>query len=237
MTGTAAKSFKTGIETKSFKARLEKLPSALGWVIAHVPFDVNKAWPLRVRLRVRGEIEGFAFRTSLFAFADGAGHFLLVNKAMQSAAGVRLGDTARFLLEPDMEERSAEPPSELAKILRGDRKLERWFGKLSPSMRRELGKWADQPKSPEGRKKRAEKVAERLYLAMEGETEPPPVLRILFQRQPLARAGWEALTPTQRRHHLLGIFYYETADARERRAAKAVEVALKAAMRAKKKVQ
>ena len=59
------------------------------------------------------------------------------------------------------------------------------------------------------------------------------MLRVLFQRQPLARAGWEALTPTQRRHHLLGIFYYETADARERRAAKAVEVALKAAGRAK----
>jgi uncharacterized protein YdeI (YjbR/CyaY-like superfamily) len=222
---------------KSFTARLEKLPSALGWVIARVPFDVNKAWPERVRLRVRGEIEGFEFRTSLFAFSEGAGHFLLVNKAMQGGAGVRLGDTARFTLQPDLEERSAEPPSELAKVLRGDRKLERWFGQLSPSMRRELGKWADQPKSAEGRKKRAEKVAERLYLAMDGETEPPPVLRVLFQRQPLARVGWEAMTPSQRRHHLLGIFYYETADARERRAAKAVEVALKTASRANKRIQ
>jgi len=222
---------------KSFTSRLEKLPSALGGVIARVPFDVNKAWPERVRLRVRGEIEGFTFRTSLFAFSEGAGHFLLVNKAMQAGAGVRMGDTARLTLEPDLEERSAEPPSELAKVLRGDRKLERWFGQLSPSMRRELGKWADQPKSAEGRKKRAEKVAERLYLAMDGETEPPPVLRVLFQRQPLAQAGWEAMTLTQRRHHLLGIFYYETADARERRAAKAVEVALKTASRANKRIQ
>ena len=39
------------------------------------------------------------------------------------------------------------------------------------------------------------------------------------------------LTPTQRRNHLLGIFYYETADARERRAAKAIEDALGALRR------
>ncbi len=216
---------------QSFTARLEKLPSALGWVIARVPFSVTKVWPELIRLRVRGEIEGFAFRTSLFAFPDGAGHYLLVNKAMQAGAGVRLGGAARFRLEPDLEERTAEPPSELAKLLRGDRKLERWFGQLSPSMRREMGKWADQPKSAEARKKRAEKLAERLYLAMDGEIEPPPVLRILFQRQPLARAGWAAMTPTQRRNHLLGIFYYETAEARERRAAKAVEEALRVARR------
>lgn len=222
---------------QSFTARLEKLPSALGWVIARVPFDVNRAWPERIRLRVRGEIEDFAFRTSLFAFPEGAGHFLLVNKAMQVGAGVRLGDTARFRLEPDLEERSAEPPSELAKILRSDRKLERWFGRLSPSMRREIGKWANQPKSADGRKKRAEKTAERLYLAMDGETEAPPVLRAIFQRQPLARAGWEAMTPTQRRHHLLGIFYYETAEARERRAAKAVEVALRTIKRVRNTAQ
>lgn len=219
---------------KSFTARLEKLPSALGWTIARVPFDVNQAWPARVRLRVRGEIQGFAFRTSLFAFSDGAGHFLLVNKAMQAGAGVRLGDTARFSLEPDMDERPAELPPELAKLLRGDRALERWFKQLSPAKRREIGKFADLPRSPEGRKKRAEKVAEWLCLAMEGEADPPPVLRVLFQRQPQARTGWEAMTPAQRRHHLLGIFHYETAEARERRAAKAVEVALRTAERIKR---
>ena len=77
-------------------------------------------------------------------------------------------------------------------------------------MRREIGKWADEPKSAESRRKRAEKMAERMMLAMDGEDEPPPVLRAAFLRQPRAREGWNALTPTQRRSHLLGIFYYET---------------------------
>ena len=57
------------------------------------------------------------------------------------------------------------------------------------------------------------------------------MLRAAFQRLPEARKGWEALTTTQRRNHLLGIFYYETPGGRERRAAKAIEDALKAARR------
>jgi hypothetical protein len=96
-------------------------------------------------------------------------------------------------------------------------------------MRYEISKWVSEPKSAAARKKRAEGMAERLLLTLEGEIEAPPILLTAFQRQPLARKGWEAMTPVQRRGHLLGIFYYQTADARERRAAKAVEEALRVA--------
>ena len=217
---------------KTFTAVLEPLRNGLGWVIARIPFDVKKAWPARNRLRVRGEIEGFAFRTSLFAESRGGGHFLLVNKKMQAGARVRVGEKVRIKLEPDLEERPAVIPAELEKELKGDRKLRKWFDAMSPSMRREIGKWVDEAKGAATRQKRAEKMAERLMLAMEGEEVPPPVLRVAFQRQPRALEGWNALTPTQRRNHLLGIFYYETVEARERRAAKAIEEALRAAGRA-----
>ena len=122
-------------------------------------------------------------------------------------------------------------PAELTRELNTDRRLRRWFDALSDSMRREIGKFTDEPKTPETRRKRAEKMAERLMQAMDGEEEPPPILRAAFQRQPLAEKGWQALTPTQRRNHLLGIFYYETAHGRERRAAKAIEDALAALRR------
>jgi uncharacterized protein YdeI (YjbR/CyaY-like superfamily) len=214
---------------KSFIAVLEPLRNGLGWVIARIPFDVEKAWPVRNRLRVRGEIGGFPFRTSLFAESRGGGHFLLVNKKMQAAAKVRVGEKARIKLEPDLEERPTLIPPELDAALKADRKLRKWFDAMSPSMRREIGKWIGDASSAETRLKRAQKMAERLMLAMEGEEEPPPVLRAAFLRQPRAEQGWNALTPTQRRNHLLGIFYYETVEARERRAAKAVEDALRAA--------
>jgi uncharacterized protein YdeI (YjbR/CyaY-like superfamily) len=214
---------------KSFTAVLEPLRTALGWVIARVPFDVDKAWPVRRGLRVRGEIDGFAFRTSLFANAGGGGHFLLVNKKMQAGAGAAVGSKVRICLEPDMEERAAVVPPELALALRGDRRLRKWFDGLSYSARRQIGDWVIEPKSAEGRHKRAEAIAERMLLALEGEIDPPPILKAAFLRQPLARKGWEAMTPTQRRNQLLAIFYYQSAEARERRTAKVIEEALRVA--------
>jgi uncharacterized protein YdeI (YjbR/CyaY-like superfamily) len=219
----------TETAAKSFTALLEPDGTELRWVIARVPFEIASAWPVRNGRRVRGEIEGFAFRTSLFPDPRGKGQVLLVNKKMQAGAKARAGARVRITLEPDMEERPSTIPEELAAILDGDRKLKKWFEAMSPSMRREIGKWTDEPKGAEARQKRAEKIAERMLLAMEGEEEPPPILRAAFQRQPRAQAGWNALTPTQRRNHLMGIFYYESVEARERRAAKAIEEALRAA--------
>lgn len=221
---------------KSFTAILEPDGTRLKWVIARIPFDVAKAWPKRRGLRVRGETfpgnsqtGGFAFRTSLFPASSGDGHILLVNKKMQAAAGTGIGSSVRIRLEPDFEEREAVTPPELARAMKCDRRLPKWFAALSYSMRNEIGKWASEPKTAEGRIKRAEAMAERMLLALEGESETPPILRAAFLRQPLAQKGWEAMTPTQRRGHLLGIYYYQTVEARERRAAKAVEEALRVA--------
>jgi uncharacterized protein YdeI (YjbR/CyaY-like superfamily) len=216
---------------KSFRAVLEPTGNDLHWVIARVPFDPAEAWPIRQGRRVRGEINGFAFRTSLFPKSGGKKHVLLINKKMQAEAHARPGDTAQFRLEPDLEEREAIVPAELAKALKAERGLRRYFDAMSPSMRRDIGRWVGEPKSTETRTKRAEQLAERLLLAMEGEQEPPPILRAAFQRQPAARLGWEAMTPIKRRNHLLAIFYYQTAEGRERRLRTAIEDALKAAKR------
>jgi len=198
---------------KSFTAVLEPLRNNLGWVIARIPFDIDKAWPNRLRLRVRGEIEGFAFRTSLFAFSNSEGHFLLVNKKMQSAAKAAIGSKVRISLQPDLEERVANIPPEMARALQGERRLRKYFDKLSYSMRKDIERWVSDPKSPASRQKRAEQLAERLFFAMEGEAELPPILHAAFLRQPQARIGWEAMTPNQRRNSLMAIFYYQSPDA------------------------
>lgn len=214
---------------KTFTALLEPDGTNLRWVIARLPFDLKKTWPVRNGQRVRGEMEGFAFRNSLFPDPRGEGHCLLVTKKMLKGARARVGDKVHFTLEPDMEERPIAIPLELAAALKGERVLRKWFDAMSPSMRRYIGAYVDEAKGAETRMKRADKMAERLMQAMEGEQEPPPVLKAAFMRQPRAREGWFKLTPIQRRNHLLGIFYYETVEARERRAALAIEDALRAA--------
>src|SRR5438270_5345848 len=89
---------------KKFSAMLERMPGRLGWTIVRVPFDVAKIWGSRGALRVRGEINGHEFRTSLFPTGRGT-HYILINKKMQKGGGVRAGEQAQFKLEPDTKER------------------------------------------------------------------------------------------------------------------------------------
>jgi hypothetical protein len=209
---------------KTFRAPLEKGDRALGWTIARVPFDPATTWKNMIRLRVKGDINGFAFRTSLFPDTRG-GFYLLVNRAMQEGAKSRLGDTAAFHLEPDLDPREAELPDELAVLLDEEPGLREWYGTLTEYMRREIGKWVMGVKSDAARMRRAEQMAERLLATMEGERELPPIIEAAFRARPKARAGWARMTPTQRRGELLAIFYYQTIEARQRRVDKLCEAA------------
>ena len=209
---------------KSFKATLERMPGNLGWVIIRIPFDVSKIWGVRGRLRVKGEINGFPFRTALFPTGKGY-HFLLVNKQMQAGADARAGSTADFHLEPDSKVRKATVPVELQRAFSQYRPLQRWFDDLSYSIRKWITDRIAQPKSAEARVRRAEQIAEQLLTTMEAERELPPILKTAFARDPRAWEGWQRMSPTQRRHNLLSIFYYRTPEARERRIAKMLEEA------------
>lgn len=219
---------------KSFKATLERDNTALGWVIAHVPFDVRKTWGAGGRPRVKGEINGFGFRTSLFPTRTGS-HFLLVNKRMQTGGKAAPGSVAQFRLEPDTEDRTVAIPAELKSVLAEDRSLGRWFAQLSFSMRNWISRWIVSVRNTEVRMRRAERAAEWMLAAMEGERELPPIMQVEFSRYPHAREGWARLTPTQRRHHLMGIFYVQSPQARTKRVGRAIQDAIKAAERPPKK--
>ena len=159
-------------DVQHFQAFLEKGDRALGWTIARVPFDPAAMWPERVRLRVKGTINGFAFRTSLFPVADRPGTYcLLVNKRMQAEARVCLGHAAEFTLEPDLEPRPAELPEELDALLDEAEGLRGWYESLSENTRRQIGTYLRDAKSDAARIKRAEQIAERMLFAMEGEAE------------------------------------------------------------------
>ena len=238
---------------KKFKAMLEPLDDGLGWVVAWLPFDVAKVWPKMVRLRVVVEVGGETFRTSIFSARHAVvpedrkperlkgksaparvlenvklgRHFLLVNKRMQAAAGVGVGGVVEFKVDADLEEREAILPPELVTVLKQDKALKRYYEGLSYAIRKDIGKWIEGVKSGEARVRRAEQIAERLMLTMEGELVLPPVLELAFRRKPAARSGWEKMTPAQRRGNLMAIFYYQSPEAREKRVGKVIEDCLK----------
>ena len=219
---------KPTLAAKSFEARLERMRSRLNWVIAYMPFDAAKAWGVRGQIKVKGEINGFAFRTSLFPTREGR-HILLVNKRMQKGARAAEGSVARFQMELDREERTVTIPDELKRLLGEDRSLRRWYDELNHSTRNDIAKWITEPKSADARVRRAEQLAERLLAVMEAERELPPVLQVAFARHhhrypnPSAREGWDRMSAARRRAHLFGIFYYRTPDAQARRIDKMLE--------------
>jgi uncharacterized protein YdeI (YjbR/CyaY-like superfamily) len=216
---------KPKLVAKSFKATLEPIPSRLGWVIIRIPFDVLKVWGTRGNVRVKGEINGSAFRASVFPTSNGY-HCMLIKRSMQTGANAIVGDTVQFRLEPDPAKRVATIPPEFQRILNEDRSFRRWFDQLTFSMRSWICYEITSVKGPESRLRRAERIAEQLLSTMEAELDLPPILKLAFARDPRAYQGWQSMTPLQRRGWLLSIFSCRTPESRDRRIATMLEAAL-----------
>ncbi len=229
-----------------FQTRLEQAEFGTGCtVIAHIPFDPVAEWPELIKLRVKGTIHGtqpdaaateskrppYAFSTSLLPTRDPITqerrYILLITQKMQKAAHVSVGWQVEITLAPDIEGHSAVPPPELARLLRSERSLKKWFELLPHGQRKYIADAIRESSNPETRARRAEQWMECLMLTQEGEIEPPPILQLAFREQPQARAAWETLTPIQRRSHLLAIFSCQSPDSRARRAQRAVSEALR----------
>ena len=207
---------------KTFTATLEHSGDRLNWTVIRVPLDVAKVWGVRGQLRVKGEINGFAFRTSLFPDGKG-GHVMIVNKKMQAGGKAALGAKAMFSMEPDIVPRKVTTPQELLRVLGESKRVKKYYESLSSSYRNYISGWVGEARHAETRERRAEQMAERLMLAMEAEQELPPMLRVVLDGNPKARAGWELMPRGHRRGHLLGIFGYRNPESQGRRVAKAVE--------------
>ena len=218
---------KLKLVTKTFRATLTVMQSTLRYVIVRIPFDVHSTWGTRGQVKVRGDINGFEFRTSVFPTGRGY-HWMLVNKKMQAGEGVRDGQSARFRLQPDLAARTITMPPELVKVFRQSKKLQKYFDSLNFSTRKELTRRISEAKSEATRRRRAERIAEWVMLMMMAESgDLPPVLELALARNAKARTGWEKMPPSHKRRHLMGITYYSNnPEAQAKRVAKAVGMML-----------
>jgi uncharacterized protein YdeI (YjbR/CyaY-like superfamily) len=206
---------------KSFSAVLTRGGEKLNWTVIRLPFDSVKLWGKRGVLRVKGEINGFAFSSSIFPTGDGH-HMMLVNKQMLKGGRVQPGMKAQFRMEPDLAKRELVVPPELDRLLKTSKRLQKFYQSLSGSMRKFLVDSVSGRKQPESRARRAEQVAEILMETMEAEIELPPMIRQAFARNPEVLAVWRKMTPLKRRMSLLAVFHYTSLDARLRRIEKLI---------------
>ena len=206
---------------KAFSAVLTRMPGSLNWVVIYIPFDSVKVWGIRGQIRVKGDVNGFAFRTTLFPTGEGR-HFMVVNKKIQKGGGAQAGLKAQFRMQPDVEKREVKVSPELERVLRSSKRLQKFYESMTPYARNFIASSVSDAKQPETRIRRAEQVAEHLMEMMEAEIELPPLLRQAFSRNPEAAEVWRRMSPSHRRAHLFGIFYYRSHDARLRRIEKAI---------------
>ena len=146
---------------KSFKTELLAEGGATG---IRIPFSVEKVFGSKARVPVRGTINGFPFRSSVFPMGGGA-HYMAVNRALREGAGAKGGDTVSVVMEIDTEPRVVEVPADLKKALAKNKDAKAAFDKLSYTHRKEFVRWIEDAKKEETRARRTEKA---LLMMVEG---------------------------------------------------------------------
>ena len=145
---------------KRFRVVLDKDDKSEATGIA-IPFDVEKVFGTRARVPVRGTINGFPFRSSIFPMGGGC-HFMAVNKATREGAKAKAGDTISVRMERDEEPRVITPPQDFARALKASKPAQAAWEKLSYTHQKEHAKAIEEAKKPETRARRIEKAIAQL---------------------------------------------------------------------------
>jgi hypothetical protein len=136
-----------------FKIRLESMGEGSAWTVFRVPFSVEKVFGARARVPVKGTINGFPFRSSLFPMGDGQ-HFMMVNKQMWEGAKINPGRLVEVVFQEDTDIRTVKLPRDLKAALSRNKTARDIFETLSYTHKQEYVRWIESAKRPETRARR-----------------------------------------------------------------------------------
>lgn len=142
---------------KRFRVVLEKDPDSTATGIT-IPFDAQKTFGTRARVPVRGTINGFAFRSSIFPMGKDGCHVMAVNRGMREGAKAKAGDLINVVMERDDEPRVVTPPEDFARALKANKAALAAWERLSYTHRKEYAQAIEEAKKPETRARRIEKA-------------------------------------------------------------------------------
>jgi bifunctional DNA-binding transcriptional regulator/antitoxin component of YhaV-PrlF toxin-antitoxin module len=143
---------------QTFKAPIE--PGRGGGAFVVVPFSVEEAFGTRGQVRVKGTIDGHAFRSSIAPMSGS--HVVGVHKATREAIGKNIGDTVTLVVEADSDERILTIPDDLRRALGRRATTKRAFDALAHTHRKEYVQWVESAKKPETRARRVAETVNRI---------------------------------------------------------------------------
>ena len=142
---------------QEFQGKIEPMGPGGAWTCLRIPFNVEEVFGSKARVSVKGTINGFDFRSSIFPMGDGT-HFMMVNKTMQKGANIKSGDAVQVVLEKDTVPRSLQVPKDIKDALAENGEAKTCFEKMSYSHKKEYVDWIDSSKQEETRARRIEKA-------------------------------------------------------------------------------
>lgn len=131
-----------------------------GGAFVEVPFDVEAAFGSK-RPKVKATFEGVPYRGILTRMGT-EHHLLIILKEIREKIGKTFGDEVQITVEPDIEPRVIEIPTELKKAFKVEKQAKTFFDKLSYTHQREYVMWINEAKREETRQNRILKVVEML---------------------------------------------------------------------------
>jgi hypothetical protein len=140
-----------------FEARIDGEGPGAAWARMHLPIDVPSVFGTRSRLSVRGTLNGFPYRSSIFPNGDGTFH-MMFNKGMQVGAKAGPGDVVAVVMEPDDAPREVEVPADLVAALEADESAAAQWQRFPPSARQMYVDWILQARAAETRARRVERA-------------------------------------------------------------------------------
>ena len=146
----------------TFRAVLEPGgPSFMPTQTIVVPAEVLAALGGKSAKRVIVTIRGQVLRLGLLPL-EGGGRYLMLNKDVCAAVGIKLGDELEISIAPDPNPDHVDLPEELAEALAAWPEAETAFNNYSGAHRRAMARLVDEAKQRETRIRRAVTLTERL---------------------------------------------------------------------------
>jgi hypothetical protein len=146
---------------RRFKATLVRPDTPGSWTYLDIPFDVKEAFGQKGQVRVKGTVNGQAYRSSAMPKGDGS-HFLVVNKTIRDKIKVTRGNSIQVVMELDTDPRTTEVPDDFQQALNKNRAAKAIFEKFSYSRQNEYVTWIMSAKTDKTRVNRIQSAIERL---------------------------------------------------------------------------
>lgn len=148
-------------KSKEFKARLTKPDAAGAWTYFTLPLDAVAEYGKKGQIRVKGNIDGYSFRSSLMPHGDGR-HYMVVNRAIRDRIDKSAGDMVKVVMGLDSEPRTVTVPDDLKRALAENSRASDILDAMAYSHKKAYVDWIEGAKKAETRERRIVRAVEML---------------------------------------------------------------------------